>query len=126
MNNFQTIINKLKTILSQTGSAKVHDKDVAIALGIVPSTFASMKRRNTIPYRAILDYCAKYHISANSLLFQRPVNNHITKPVTIRYYDEIGAGAGGGGNVLDECFKELTVNDLLLLFLSRLNEESSS
>ena len=105
---------------------KVHDKDVAIALGITPSTFASMQRRNTIPYKAILDYCAKHHINANALLFNRPINNLIKEPVTIKYYDEIGAGAGGGGNVLDVGFKELTVNDLLLLFLSRLNERTSS
>lgn len=126
MNNFQIIINKLKTILSQTHLAKVHDKDIAIALGITPSTFASMKRRNTIPYKAILDFCAKHHINANELLYNKPINNLIKAPVTIKYYDEIGAGAGGGGNVLDVGFKELTVDDLLRLFLSRLNERPSS
>ena len=126
MNNFQTIIAKLKTILLQIHHTKIHDKDVAIALGITPSTFASMKRRNTIPYRAILDFCARHHINANALLFSRPINNLINRPVTIKYYDEIGAGAGGGGNVLDLGFKELTVNDLLLLFISRLDQEPSS
>lgn len=126
MNNFQTIIAKLKTILLQIHHTKVHDKDVAVALGITPSTFASMKRRNTIPYRAILDFCALHHINANALLFSRPINNFINRPVTIKYYDEIGAGAGGGGNVLDLGFKELTINDLLLLFISRLDQEPSS
>ena len=126
MNNFQTIIVKLKTILLQIHHTKVHDKDVAVALGITPSTFASMKRRNTIPYRAILDFCALHHINANALLFSRPINNFINRPVMIKYYDEIGAGAGGGGNVLDLGFKELTVNDLLLLFISRLDQEPSS
>ena len=122
MNNVATIITKLKSILSQSRQAKVHDKDVAAALGIAPSTLASMKRRNTPPYKAILDFCALHRINANALLFNRPVNNLIDRPATIRYYDEIGAGAGGGGTVLDEGFKELTVNDMLLLFFKRLEE----
>ncbi len=125
MNNFQTIIAKLKTLLSQTKRAKVHDKDVAVALGIAPSTFASMKRRNTIPYRAILDFCVDHRVNANAILFHRPANNLIKTPVTIRYYEQIGAGAGGGGNVLDEGFKELSFHDLLLLFLRRLDERAS-
>jgi repressor LexA len=127
MNNFQTILNKLKIILSQMHRTRVHDKDVAIALGITPSTFASMKRRNTLPYKAILDFCAIHHINANALLFHKPINNFITEPVTIRYYDNIGSSGGGGcGNVLDLDFQELTINDLLWLFLRRLNACSSS
>lgn len=125
MNNFPTIIEKLKAILSQIHRAKVHDKDVAIALGIAPSTFASMKRRNTIPYKAILDFCALHHINANALLFHRPANNVITASITIKYYDEIEACAGRG-NVLDQGYRKLTVNDLLLLFLSRLHDDPSS
>ena len=105
---------------------KVHDKDVAIALGITPSTFASIKRRNTIPYKALLDFCALHHINANSLLFCRPVNNLINEPATIKYYDEIGAGAGGGGDVQNVHFREVTVRELILLLLSRLNDGSSS
>lgn len=125
MNDFPTIITKLKSILSQTMQRKVHDKDLAIALGLSPSTFASIKRRNTIPYRAILDFCARHHINANTLLFSRPANNPFSKPATIRYYDEIGASAGGGGNVRDEHFKELTLQQLFGLFVQRLCEPPS-
>ncbi len=116
---------KLKTILQQIHRTKVHDKDVATALGISPSTFASMKRRNTIPYKAILDFCVLHHINANALLFNRPANNLIEAPRTIKYYDAVGAGAGGGGSVLNERYKELTLHDLLLLFLSRLDKKNS-
>lgn len=125
MNNFPTIIAKLKTILSQTEQRKIHDKDLAIALGLTPSTFASMKRRNTTPYRAILDYCARHHINANTLLFCKPANNTFSKPATIRYYDDIGASAGGGGNVRNEHFKELTLQQLFELFIQRLYEQPS-
>ncbi len=125
MNDFQTIIPKLKALLSQTQPTRVHDKDVAAALGLSPSTFASMKRRNTTPYRALLDFCAERRINANRLLFQRPANNLIKVPATIRYYEQVGAGAGGGANVLDEGFREMTLRDLLALFLSRLDEGRS-
>ena len=125
MNNFPTIIAKLKNILSQTKQRKVHDKDVAIALGLSPTTFASMKRRGTIPYRAILDFCAGHHINANTLLFCKPVNNTFSQPVTIRYYDEIGASAGGGSDVCHEHYKELTLQQLFELFLQRLCERPS-
>ncbi len=125
MNDFATIITKLKIILSHTRQTKVHEKDVAAALGLSPSTLASMKRRNTLPYKAILDFCALHNINANTLLFNRPVNNLIDNPATIRYYDGIGTGAGNGGNVLDEGFKELSVTDMLQLFFVHLAEKPS-
>jgi len=122
MNNFQTIILKIKAILSQKKQCKVHDKDVAEALGITPSTFASMKKRNSMPYRHILDFCVQQHINANTLLFQHPVNNMMKRPPTIRYYKDLRAGAGGGAEVFDENFQELGVQAFIALFLARLLE----
>ncbi len=63
MQTFNQIANKLKHII---GSDK--DKAVAIALGIKPTTFASMKRLRKIPYAAILKYSRDNHISANTIL----------------------------------------------------------
>ncbi len=57
------LTNKLKQII---GSDK--DKDVAAALGIKPTTFASMKRRNKIPHKTIINYCHNNHIDANTVL----------------------------------------------------------
>ena len=86
MNNFYTITVKLKTILTQLKQQKVHDKDLAQYLGVSPANFASMKRRNAIPFRAVLDFCMKHHINANTLLFNQPVNNIIyTKPLILKY-----------------------------------------
>ncbi len=120
MNNIQTIITKIKAILSQTIQGKVYDKDVANALGIKPVTFASMKRRNSIPHKAVLDYCAANHINANDLLFSKPVNNEVKAPLTIKYFDELQASAGGGADGLNEAYEELSFTDLLALFLSRI------
>jgi len=90
MNDLLTITNKLKTLLSQITQSKVQDKDLALALGTTPANLASMKRRNSIPYRAILDFCVRYHINANTLLFNRPVNNTIyAKPMILRYVKKV-------------------------------------
>ena len=90
MNNFSTITNKLKTVLTQITQTKVQDKDLALILGLTPANLASMKRRNRIPYRVVLDFCVRYHINANTLLFNRPVNNTIyTKPMILRYVKKV-------------------------------------
>lgn len=94
MNDFMTITAKLKTILAQTKCQTVYDRDVALALDLTPSSFASMKRRQTIPYRAILDYCVRNHINADTLLLCRPANNLIAGPDHIHYDDPAHAGSG--------------------------------
>ncbi len=119
MNDMQTITTKLKTLLSQINEEEVTDKTLAQALEIHPTTFASMKHRNSIPYRKILDFCVTHHINANTLLFSRPINN--TKRVTpkIKYY-EIDASAGGGSSVFQENYQYMTTTEMITLFLHRL------
>lgn len=63
MQSFNQIVTTLKQII---GSDK--DKAVAVALGIKPTTFASMKRRQRIPFKAILSYCSDNCIDANTVL----------------------------------------------------------
>jgi len=59
MNEFKTILTKLKEIISQQlqMDKKVLDKYVASALNIKPTTLASLKYRDKAPYQAILTYC---------------------------------------------------------------------
>jgi hypothetical protein len=59
MDEFRLVIEKLKDILSEgKEGVKVFDKDVASALTIPQATFATMKKRNSIPYREIMEFCA--------------------------------------------------------------------
>ena len=120
MNDFSTISTKIKAILSQSIKGKVYDKDVASALGIKPNRFATLKKRGVLPYKEILDYCAANHINANNLLYSKPINNEVKAPLTIKYLGDMQASAGGGADGLIESYDELTVNELLLLFFSRL------
>ncbi len=69
MNNFKTIVTILKEILFQNTKSKVLDKDVALALNIKASTLASYKRRDKLPYQAILTYCHENRLDVRKVLF---------------------------------------------------------
>jgi SOS-response transcriptional repressor LexA len=100
------IVDKLKDILSQEGiKGKVFDKDVAHALNIPQGTFASMKKRNSIPYEEILHFCAKQRISLNWLFFDQAIDmlkEETDKFFKVRYLSDIRASAGGGAYGFDE------------------------
>ncbi len=86
MQSFNQITNKLKQII---GSDK--DKAVAAALGIKPTTFASMKRRQKIPYKAILVYCSDNRIDANTVLLGEialgePVTPEVKGKIVVKYF----------------------------------------
>jgi len=94
------VFNRVKDILSQeVGERKVFDKDVAEALGINQLTLATMKNRAKIPYKEILEFCAKRKISINWLLFDQVVESlqaETDKFARIHYFKDIYASAGGG------------------------------
>ncbi len=71
MNEFKTILTRLKEILSSKGQSikKIRDKDVAAALNIKASTLASYKRRDKAPYKAILTYCHNNRLDVRKILF---------------------------------------------------------
>lgn len=100
------IVDKLKDILSEGGiKRKVFDKDVAKALNIPQGTFASMKKRNSIPYEEILEFCAVKKISVNWLFFDQAVDmlkEETDKFFQVRYFSDIRASAGGGAYGFDE------------------------
>jgi phage repressor protein C with HTH and peptisase S24 domain len=112
------IIEKLKDILSEsTIGKKVFDKDVATALNIPQATFATMKKRNSIPYEEILEFCALKKISVNWLFFDQAVDMlkaETEKFFQVRYFADIRASAGGGAEVFDENFETLSVDEKIM------------
>jgi len=100
------IVDKLKDILCENGiERKIFDKDVAEALNIPQGTFASMKKRNSIPYEEILEFCAIKKISVNWLFFDQALDmlkEETDKFFQVRYFSDIRASAGGGGYGFDE------------------------
>ncbi len=117
--NLGEIIEKLKDVISETKiSSKVFDKDVATALNIPQATFATMKKRNSIPYEEILEFCALKKISVNWLFFDQAVDmlkEETEKFFQIRYFSDIRASAGGGAYGFDEDeYETISIDEKLM------------
>ena len=112
------IIEKLKDVLSESSiGKKVFDKDVATALNIPQATFATMKKRNSIPYEEILEFCAIKKISVNWLFFDQAVDMlkaETEKFFQVRYFADIRASAGGGAYGFDEDFETISIDEKIM------------
>ena len=71
MRNFHSIIRELKHYMSKDKNIKVLDKDVAKALGMSQSNFATIKRRNSTPYENILIFCKKEELCCSEIFFNK-------------------------------------------------------
>lgn len=69
MRNFQELIIELKSYLSQGKGKKILDKELAKALEMSPAKFATIKKRNSIPYESIIRFCKKENLCSNELFF---------------------------------------------------------
>jgi len=112
---FDEVIERLKDILSEdVGDKKVYDKDVAVYLDISAASFATMKKRNRIPYEEIVAFCSKRKISINWLLFNQSPSSLIettNRYQYIKYFPDINVSAGGGAYNSDENFEILALED---------------
>ncbi|HFU77222.1 MAG TPA: phage repressor protein [Epsilonproteobacteria bacterium] len=118
MMHLNDIVDKLKDVLSESAiNKKVFDKHVAEALGIPQGTFASMKKRNSIPYAEILEFCALKKISVNWLFFDQAVDmlkEETEKFFQVRYFSDIRARAGGGAEVFDENYEANSIDEKIM------------
>lgn len=72
MRTFSDIVETIKDIISlEFPDRKVFDKDIADLLEISQINFATMKKRNKIPFNELLDFCAKRSITINWLLYDQ-------------------------------------------------------
>jgi phage repressor protein C with HTH and peptisase S24 domain len=61
--------------------------------------FATMKKRDKIPFEELLDFCAKKSIAINWILYgQSPESlvENTNRFYMVRYYNDVSASAGGG------------------------------
>jgi len=118
MIDLNNIVSKLKDVLSESViGSKVFDKHVAEALNIPQGTFASMKKRNSIPYEEILEFCAIKKISVNWLFFDQAVDmlkEETEKFFQVHYFADIRASAGGGAEVFDENFETISIDKTIM------------
>lgn len=121
MNEFAYIVEEIKSIVSgDFKPKKVFDKDVAQVLGITQMNFATMKKRNKIPFNELLDFCAKKTISINWLLYGQSPESLIeatNKFYMVKYFSDVNASAGGGGDNECEEIQELEIPEQFVFML---------
>lgn len=106
MKNFNDIVEQIKDVVSSDfPGRKIFDKDIAGLLGISQMNFATMKKRDKIPYEELLDFCAKRSIAINWLLYGQSPESLLeptNKFYMVRYFSDVSASAGGGALDNDE------------------------
>jgi len=121
MNSFLDIVEEIKSIISdEIAPKKVFDKDVAATLGISQMNFATMKKRNKIPFNELLDFCAKRSISINWLLYGQSPESLVeatNKFYMVKYFSDINASAGGGSDIEYEEIEELEIPEQFVFML---------
>jgi len=100
MKGFNEIVEEIKDVVSEDfPGKKIFDKDIASLLDISQMNFATMKKRDKIPYEELLNFCAKRSIAINWLLFGQSPESLIeptNKFYMVRYFSDVSASAGGG------------------------------
>jgi len=117
MLNIYEIIEKLRDVLSSEKSdGKVFDKEIAQALDVTSVNFATMKKRNTIPFANILDFCALKKISINWMLYGQDPSSLIdsTDKYWIKYFPTVNVSAGGGADGVEDDFEKLELPDFFI------------
>ncbi len=121
MLSFDEVLARLKDILSdEIGERKVRDRDVAEALAISPAYFAVLKKRGSIPFSQVADFCARRKISINWLLYDqapRSLEESTEKYATIRYFRQINASAGNGALNWEERYETIRIDDATVKLL---------
>ncbi|OHE09416.1 MAG: phage repressor protein [Sulfurimonas sp. RIFOXYD12_FULL_33_39] len=106
MKSFLEIVEEIKSIVStEFNGKKIFDKDVADILGISQMNFATMKKRNKIPFGELLDFCATKSISINWMLYGQSPESLVeatNRFFLVKYFRNINASAGGGADIEEE------------------------
>jgi len=128
MNSFNEITEKVKDIISsEIPNGKVFDKDVAKELGISQATFATMKKRGAIPYKELMEFCARRKISINWLFFDQSAGmlvEETEKFFQVKYFSSVRASAGGGAEGFGEEYEHITIDrKLIKSFYREISEE---
>jgi SOS-response transcriptional repressor LexA len=117
MFNINEIIEKLRDVLSsEKDDGKVFDKEIATALDLTSVNFATMKKRNSVPFSNILDFCALKKISINWMLYGQDPSSLIdtTDRYWIKYFPTVSVSAGGGAYDNEEDFEKLDLPDFFV------------
>lgn len=99
---FREIIERIKDILATDSMLKPKDIDVAKALNMQPNTLAQAKFKNSIPYKAIMDFLESKHICINTFFYGSEPQESVH---TFEHYKILrlySANASLGGGCINE------------------------
>jgi len=118
MYDLKNVIAKIKQIIAEEKHIKkVFDKDVAEALTIPQTTFATMKKRNSIPFKEILEFCANKKLSINWLFFDQAIEmlaEETDRFFQVHYFADVRASAGGGAFNFEEDYEVLSIDRTIM------------
>lgn len=121
MNSFIEIVEEIKSVVSaEFNSRKVFDKDIADILNISQMNFATMKKRNKIPFTELMDFCARKSISINWMLYGQSPESLVeatNKFYMVKYFNDTHASAGGGSDGECEEAQELEIPEQFVFML---------
>ncbi|MDY0120673.1 MAG: LexA family transcriptional regulator [Sulfurimonas sp.] len=121
MNSFAEIVEEIKSIVSSSfNGKKIFDKDVADILGISQMNFATMKKRNKIPFNELLDFCASRSISINWILYGQSPESLVeatNRFYMVRYFNDVNASAGGGAENREEEIENIEIPEQFVALL---------
>ena len=121
MKSFIDIVEEIKSIISaELNTKKIFDKDVADVLNITQMNFATMKKRNKIPYEELMDFCAKKSLSINWMLYGQSPESLLeatNKFYMVKYFSDVSASAGGGADDQYEEIEELEIPEQFVFML---------
>jgi len=126
MKTFLEVVEEIKSIVSaEFSNKKIFDKDVADVLGVTQMNFATMKKRNKIPFGELLDFCATKSISINWMLYGQSPESLVdatNKFFMIKYFEDVNASAGGGADSDFEEVNEVEIPHAFVQMLGGKNE----
>ncbi|WP_324170459.1 LexA family transcriptional regulator [Sulfurimonas sp.] len=121
MKSFLEIVEEIKSIVSaEYNSKKIFDKDIANILGISQMNFATMKKRNKVPFGELMDFCALRSISINWMLYGQSPESLVeatNKFYMVKYFSDVNASAGGGTDEQCEEVQELEIPEQFVYML---------
>lgn len=104
---FEEIMQRVSTIIEINQGSKPYDKEIAYELGLTQTQYANNKKRNSIPYEEIVNFCDKYSITINWVILGSSSMQLIEREedvYKIRLIENLNASCGGGG-YYDDSFK---------------------
>ena len=66
--SFIEVIQRLEMIIERDTGKQPSNKQIAYELGLSATGFSNYKKRDSIPYKNIVEFCEKYNITINWIL----------------------------------------------------------